>query len=909
MAKQSLLLVDGDVRSLRVLEVSLKKSGFNVTTAVSGKDALDKVQTAQPNLIISDTDMAEMDGFEFCEALKNNPDWKQIPFIFLTGQTSIENKIRGLELGVADYLTKPIYIKEITTRVGLLLQKTERARLETQRDSRTRFSGLLSDMGVVDLIQTIEISRKSGLIHFTGENQERAAIYFRSGKVIDAEAGRLAGEDAVYRLLTWGDGSFEVEFRNVRRKDVIEMSSQGLLMEGMRRLDEWGRHLEQLPTLLSCFEVDVIELAERLPELPDSLNAILKLFDGQRSLMGIIDASEFGDLECLEVISKLYFEGLIVEVTAAVATETLGEGGTDLSGEGWLSDDSAPLLPIEEEEEEITPAELDATEVDLSLQPSLVEAAIGAAVPLPSDAEIDQAALLELAAADDLIGDIEQAVNGGDLAPAGDDVIGQAVDDIVDEIIGTAETSSGRTTIPGFAAATPPVERTPVAVINYAADEFDSEPTPLPNPDPGEFGEETSSPGTISSAGAEVASASGEVVSDFEEERTNPAREIVTIRPRETQPLAPVVPSGTPLARGKRASSVNGAESREAELPPLGGTGADELEEELGEDFEDFEDDELEDAVGDELDDDEVGDEDGGDDAAGDEPADDDDGAEEEEVAEEAAADGDDDEVGDEDGDDDDGAEEEEAAADGGGAEAESAGAGAAAAGFVPVGEYDPRYEEVRDAASDEAENDQESGRRGYGFALLALVVVVAAVVVFLATRGGGDKQPARDARIASAPADAMARVVVGADVDAGAAAARPADAAVVAAPPIDARAEVVQSSFKELMKEARRMHRHHRYDEALALVDQAIAERRASRAYQLKADILMGKGETKTALVAADRAVKIAPGSATAWLTKGMLHYELKQYPQAKKALERYLALKPNAGNADTIRMLLEEI
>ena len=63
MAKQSLLLVDGDVKSLRVLEVSLKKAGFNVTTAVSGGDALEKVETAQPDLIISDTRMPEMDGF------------------------------------------------------------------------------------------------------------------------------------------------------------------------------------------------------------------------------------------------------------------------------------------------------------------------------------------------------------------------------------------------------------------------------------------------------------------------------------------------------------------------------------------------------------------------------------------------------------------------------------------------------------------------------------------------------------------------------------------------------------------------------------------------------------------------------------------------------------------------------
>src|SRR5439155_14094016 len=158
MAKQSLLLVDGDTKSLRVLEVSLKKAGFNVTTAVNGLDALEKVETSVPDLIISDTKMAELDGFEFCRRLKQNPELTRIPFIFLTGEKSVEDKIRGLELGVEDYLTKPIYIKEILTRVKILLQKRERERIEERREAKTRFQGSLADMVVVDLIQTVDIS-------------------------------------------------------------------------------------------------------------------------------------------------------------------------------------------------------------------------------------------------------------------------------------------------------------------------------------------------------------------------------------------------------------------------------------------------------------------------------------------------------------------------------------------------------------------------------------------------------------------------------------------------------------------------------------------------------------------------------------------------------------------------------
>jgi CheY-like chemotaxis protein/tetratricopeptide (TPR) repeat protein len=319
--KPNLLLVDGDARNLRVLEVSLRKAGYVVTSAVNGLDALEKVETAKPDLIISDTKLPEMDGFTFCERLKLDPRWTAIPFIFLTNQRSIEDKIRGLELGVEEYLTKPIFVKEIVIRIKMLLQKRQRESL-TKRDVRTTFSGDLADMAVVDLIQTLELGRKSGIIHFTNEHQKRGSIYFRNGDIIDSELGRLQGESAVYRLLGWSDGSFEVEFKVIRRNDVIHRSNQALLMEGMRRVDEWGRLLEQLPSLDTVFEVDYAELAERLGEIPDEVNGILRLFDGRRTLLQVVDDCEFGDLESLDIISKLFFEGLIFDMAGGPVSAT-----------------------------------------------------------------------------------------------------------------------------------------------------------------------------------------------------------------------------------------------------------------------------------------------------------------------------------------------------------------------------------------------------------------------------------------------------------------------------------------------------------------------------------------------------------------------------------------------------------
>jgi CheY-like chemotaxis protein len=387
VSKQSLLLVDGDTRSLRVLEVSLRKAGFMVTAATSVQDALDKLELHAPDLIISETTFPDGDGFELRRRVRATPEWSEIPFIFLTAQAAIENKIRGLELGVDDYLTKPIYIKEIVTRINILLQKRQRVRFEERRDGRTRFAGRVGDMPVVDVIQTIEISRKSGVIQFVGERGRQAAIYFRDGRVIDAEAGSLQGEDAVYRLLTWSEGEFEVVFRTVRRREVIAMSSQALLMEGMRRLDEWSRAFEQLPPLTHRFEIDTIELAARLGDVPDDNNRILRLVDGKRTLLEVIDASDSGDLECLQAISRLYFEELLIDLDHGLEPGKAPRRDTgkhvalvEVDGPSAVSEEtSGPIAG-----EAATHASLAAREVAAPSPPGSEDAVAGAEPPEPS---------------------------------------------------------------------------------------------------------------------------------------------------------------------------------------------------------------------------------------------------------------------------------------------------------------------------------------------------------------------------------------------------------------------------------------------------------------------------------------------------------------------------------------------
>jgi|GEM_PF-1622192 len=308
MAQETLLLVDSDTQHLRVMEVSLRKAGYTVVTARDGADALNKLDSAQPDLIISDTEMPNRSGYDLCQQLKAGP-YDSIAFVFLTKDDAMASKVRGLELGADDFLIRPIYTRELIARVGMILEKRARDVLSSSSGQQQYF-GQLSHMGVVDLLQAMELGRRSGTVHIKSDGNE-GTLWFREGAPIDANTGSLQGADAVYRMLTWESGAFEIDFRAPRRPDAMTEDVNSLVAEGMRQASEWSAIAEQLPPLTSIFAVNYDELSERLAELPDEVNALIRLFDGRCTARDAITKSGLPDLTALEAVSRLYFEGII----------------------------------------------------------------------------------------------------------------------------------------------------------------------------------------------------------------------------------------------------------------------------------------------------------------------------------------------------------------------------------------------------------------------------------------------------------------------------------------------------------------------------------------------------------------------------------------------------------------------
>jgi len=123
--KPRILVVDDNVQNVEVLEASLINEGYDVLKAYSGPEALEIARSAKPNLVLLDIRMPEMDGYEVCRRIKDDPETQSIPVIMVTVYNEIAEIEKGVEAGADDFLSKPVSRIAILNRVraGLRIGK------------------------------------------------------------------------------------------------------------------------------------------------------------------------------------------------------------------------------------------------------------------------------------------------------------------------------------------------------------------------------------------------------------------------------------------------------------------------------------------------------------------------------------------------------------------------------------------------------------------------------------------------------------------------------------------------------------------------------------------------------------------------------------------------------------------
>jgi pilus assembly protein CpaE len=166
---EKILIVDDDLDTLRLVGLMLQRQGYQISAATNGQQGLDKAFEEDPDLILLDVMMPDMDGYEVTRRLRQNPATVSTPILMFTAKTQLDDKVVGFEVGVNDYLTKPTHPSELQARVKALLARiTEKkpASSSAKEGGQGYVIGVLAPRGGLG-VTTLTVNLAAGLLNRT----------------------------------------------------------------------------------------------------------------------------------------------------------------------------------------------------------------------------------------------------------------------------------------------------------------------------------------------------------------------------------------------------------------------------------------------------------------------------------------------------------------------------------------------------------------------------------------------------------------------------------------------------------------------------------------------------------------------------------------------------------------------
>jgi CheY-like chemotaxis protein len=204
--KQKILVVDDDPAMVRLLQTELS-SEFEVLTAENGEKGLLMSMQHTPRLIISDINMPELNGWEFCYLTRQIPSTKTIPFVFLSSRKQLPDRIQSLRLGADDFIAKPFSMELLISRIRIVFERVRRRQMAV--DSKAAFDDRINTL-MIDLLEYLRANKRSGIVAFNRLGQQGSITLF-DGQIIDADFEEQKGENAIRMMISLESG--EVAFK------------------------------------------------------------------------------------------------------------------------------------------------------------------------------------------------------------------------------------------------------------------------------------------------------------------------------------------------------------------------------------------------------------------------------------------------------------------------------------------------------------------------------------------------------------------------------------------------------------------------------------------------------------------------------------------------------------------------
>lgn len=248
---EKVLIIDDDVDTLKLVGLMLERQGYEIAVASNGTIGLKKAAEVNPELILLDVMMPDLDGYEVTKRLRSDPALAHIPIIMFTAKTMVDDKVAGFEAGVDDYLTKPTHPAELTAHVKAVLQRSVQARSAPEAKAQiVAFLGSRSGIG------TTTLALNTGII-----------LQDDTYEVIVAE-------------LNPGRGSMGLELKLDEASGLTNLLSRSLKDIHLRSVEsEMVEHNSGIRLLLSSFHPRETELEQAVPQIEAVVNNLASMCD------------------------------------------------------------------------------------------------------------------------------------------------------------------------------------------------------------------------------------------------------------------------------------------------------------------------------------------------------------------------------------------------------------------------------------------------------------------------------------------------------------------------------------------------------------------------------------------------------------------------------------------------------
>ncbi len=272
-----ILIIDDDPFQHEILGDYLELAGYETIHAENGEAGLQMLESNKPDLVLLDVQMPGIDGFQTLKEIRKKAANRNMAVLLLTALDRLHLKIKGLELGADDFVTKPFDNSELLARINAVLRRSV-----CHRSLEGVMEGDISEVGMPDLLQSMELGSKTATI--TLEILE-GQVLVQNGELLRAQMGKFTGDDALLRIILNEKGYFSIRF------------------------NELPENAEGSPRKITSVLMNILNSVDEIKHVVRRINA-------ENRLVRIVgNVSEYPEIEEIKHLSPATFTEMIVAMS------------------------------------------------------------------------------------------------------------------------------------------------------------------------------------------------------------------------------------------------------------------------------------------------------------------------------------------------------------------------------------------------------------------------------------------------------------------------------------------------------------------------------------------------------------------------------------------------------------------